>query len=198
MRWLVFDYGEVISRRTEAVPALAARLGVDAEAFDASYWAARNPYDRGQADLDYWRAVAAPFGVTVDEGTSSELTDLDVAGWLYPEPATLELLADLDEAGVPLALLSNAPVSFGRVAERQPWTKHFRHLVFSGDLGVAKPDAEIWATLVERLGARPADCVFLDDRQENIDGALAAGLGGWLWADAADARTRLTQLSFLS
>jgi putative hydrolase of the HAD superfamily len=109
------------------------------------------------------------------------LTSLDIEGWLHPEPAALKLLAALDEAGSALALLSNAPVSFARVAERQDWARHFLATVFSGDLGCAKPDAEIFAALVSRLDANPGDCLFFDDRQANVDAALEAGLWAHRW-----------------
>ncbi|MFJ6670715.1 HAD family hydrolase [Actinosynnema sp. NPDC091369] len=188
MRWVVFDYGEVISEPTGALPELAALLGVPVEDFSRGYWALREPYDTGQADRDYWRAVGAAVDVPVDEELARRLTEVDVRGWLRPEPAVVELLAELASAGVPLALLSNAPVSFARTAEREPWTRHFQHLVFSGDLGVAKPDPRIFAALAERIGAEPADCVFFDDRQVNVDGAIAAGLQGVLWRGPAHAR----------
>ncbi|GGP80681.1 HAD family hydrolase [Saccharothrix coeruleofusca] len=199
MRWIVFDYGEVISKPTEALPTLAGLLGVTAEALSPAYWAHRHSYDLGLPDAEYWRVVAADAGsaVPVDEELAARLTEVDVAGWMHPEPATLALLAELDEAGVPLALLSNAPSSFGRVAERQAWTRHFRHLVFSGDLGVGKPDERIWRELARRLDARPEDCVFLDDRQVNVDGAVAAGMAGVLWRGSAPARDELVRLSVL-
>ncbi|MEU4763889.1 HAD family phosphatase [Actinosynnema sp. NPDC023794] len=188
MRWVVFDYGEVISEPTRELPALAALLGVPVEDFSRGYWAARDAYDAGQSDLEYWRAVGASVDVAVDEALAGRLTEVDVRGWLRPAPGAAELVAELASAGVPLALLSNAPVSFARTAEREPWTRHFRHLVFSGDLGVAKPDPRIFAALAERIGARPADCVFFDDRQVNVDGAVAAGLQGVLWRGPVNAR----------
>ncbi|WP_199440423.1 HAD family hydrolase [Umezawaea beigongshangensis] len=197
MRWIVFDYGEVISRQSEALPVLADLLGATTDEFTTAYWGERHPYDLGCSDLDFWRAVGERLGTRVDEALSARLTEIDVAGWLHPDKGTLALLAELDEAGVPLALLSNAPSSFGRVAERQAWTRHFQHLVFSGDLGVAKPDERIWRELARRLGAEPADCVFLDDRQVNVDGALAAGMSAWLWRGSAGAREELVRLSVL-
>jgi putative hydrolase of the HAD superfamily len=191
VNWIVFDYGEVISKRTEAIPDLAAVLGVGEAAFLEQYWALREPYDRGSSDLEYWGSVGKALGVEIDESTSDTLTAIDIAGWLHTEPATLELLGALDEAGAALALLSNAPSSFGRVAEKQDWARYFRTLVFSGDLGCAKPDPQIFKTLVTRLGAEPGDCLFFDDRQVNIDGAIAAGLRANLWLGAETARGHL-------
>jgi putative hydrolase of the HAD superfamily len=198
MRWIVFDYGEVISKRTRALPDLAGLLGADPIAFEVAYWAHRVQYDRGIPDLDYWRAVGEQVGTHVDEETSAQLTKTDTAGWMETDPSTVELLAEIQAAGAGLALLSNAPTSFGRaVLADAPWTGHFTHLLFSGDLGVVKPDAEIWAALLDRLGARADDCVFFDDRQVNIDGAIASGLSARLWSTAAEARSHLAALGVL-
>lgn len=194
--WLVFDYGGVISRHTEALPELAGRLGVGVAEFEPAYWASRDLYDRGCTDLEYWRAVGAELAVPVDEATSADLTEIDVAGWLHTDPDTVALLAELAAAGGRLALLSNAPVSFGRVASRQPWTEHFRHLVFSGDLRLAKPDPAIWAALLGELGTSAANCLFVDDRQPNVDGARRAGMHAELWSSAARLRPEL--LGFIS
>ena len=82
MRWVVFDYGEVIGRRTGALPSLAAVLGVSPEDFEEVYFAERNAYDRGCGDLPYWRAVGKRLGVRIDAALVERLTGADVAGWL--------------------------------------------------------------------------------------------------------------------
>jgi putative hydrolase of the HAD superfamily len=189
--WLVFDYGGVISRQTEALPELARRLGVGVAELELAYWAGRDRYDRGCTDLEYWRFVGNEVGVPVDEATCAELTAIDIAGWLHTDADTVALLGELAAAGARLALLSNAPTSLGRVASRQPWTKHFRHLVFSGDLRLAKPDPAIWSALLGELRASPANCLFVDDRQPNVDGARRAGMCAELWSSAARLRPRL-------
>jgi putative hydrolase of the HAD superfamily len=188
-RWTVFDYGEVICGRTTAVPELAAAMGVDPADFEPQYWKQRDRYDRGAADIEYWGALGEALGVPVDQSTSDTLTEIDIKGWSCVEPASLELLAALDEAGASLALLSNAPTSFARFAERQDWARHFQVRLFSGDVGVAKPDRAIFELLLARLDAQAGDCLFFDDRQSNVDGARAVGLRAHRWqgVDSAQA-----------
>ncbi|MFD9896214.1 HAD family hydrolase [Amycolatopsis sp. NPDC059027] len=186
MNWIVFDYGDVLSRRTAALPKLAATLGVEAGRLEEHYWALREPYDRGCGDLEYWQSVGKALGVEVDEAKSEELTSIDVEGWSHLEPSSAELLDALGEAGAALALLSNAPSSFGRWARAQDWARHFRVTLFSGDLGCVKPDERIYRILLDRLGAAPADCLFFDDRKSNVDAAVALGIRAHVW-DGADA-----------
>ncbi|MFD1048863.1 hypothetical protein ACFQ1S_26670 [Kibdelosporangium lantanae] len=57
--------------------------------------------------------------------------------------------------------------------------------------------ASLCLALSTSLGAAATDCVFYDDRQVNIDGAVAAGLTAKLWTNAADARAHLAALGVL-
>lgn len=192
--WVVFDYGEVICRRTSALPRLSTRLGVAPGPFAEAYWRERPAYDAGLSDLEFWHAVGAGLGVTVDEGAAADLTRADIDGWLDVDQDVIALLGPLHDAGVNLALLSNAPSSMGRAVEIQPWARLFQHLLFSGDVGVAKPAPAIWSVLIGALGSRPEDCLFLDDRQENVDGARRAGLRAELWPGTEGGRAILARL----
>ncbi|MBB4687500.1 HAD-IA family hydrolase [Amycolatopsis jiangsuensis] len=189
--WIVFDYGEVLCTRTTAIPELAAAMGVSAAAFEPAYWELRDAYDRGSTDLAYWTSIGERLGVEVDETKSAELTELDVAGWTHLVPSSVELLESLAEAGAALALLSNASVSFGAWVRTQEWAKLFRHLIFSGDVRCAKPDAEIYHLLLDQLGAEPADCLFFDDRESNVEGARAVGIRAHVWDGTEAARAAL-------
>ncbi len=51
-------------------------------------------------------------------------------------------------------------------------------LVISAEEGVMKPEARIYHIVLERLGVRPEEAVFIDDIEENVDGARKAGLHG--------------------
>lgn len=194
MRWVVFDFGQVIGLRTEAVPAMAAKAGMPLPEFEPAYWANRSRYDLVGDDLAYWRAVA---GERVDAALAAELTELDEAGWLTVDSAAIALIVELFERGVPMALLSNAPSSFGRAVEAQPWAKYFRTLLFSADLGMTKPDRAIYETLLDRIDADAADCFFTDDRQDNVDGAIAAGLRAARWQGADALRPLLVEFGVL-
>lgn len=198
VRWVVFDYGEVISRRTTELPALAELFGVDEATFAAAYWALRDAYDRGCTDADYWGTVAGQLGVEIDADLVTKLTEVDIRGWLSTVPDSTALVAELHAAGVPMAVLSNAPASFGRVLERQQWVQQVDQLLVSADVGCAKPDSTIWAELLDRLQASPAELLFFDDKPTNVVGAREAGLRAAVWSDAATARTTLVEHGLLS
>ncbi|MFI9385255.1 HAD-IA family hydrolase [Kutzneria sp. NPDC052558] len=91
------------------------------------------------------------------------------------EPPLIGAVLAARQAGIRTALLSNADGP----GEPIPWLDRlFDVLVFSGDVGVAKPDVEIYRLTVARLGLAAGECVFVDDLAVNIRGAVAAGLVG--------------------
>ncbi|GAA0560902.1 HAD family hydrolase [Actinomadura livida] len=197
MEWIVFDYAGVISLSPpdRAGALLPDTAGVPAERFWPAYWAHRLPYDLGEVTAgDFWRQVCGRLGAPVDDGLIEVLVELDVRAWAHVNGDTLDLLEELAEAGTPLALLSNAPVELARMVDGRPWARLFRHRLFSADLRLAKPDPEIFGRLTDRLGARPDQVLFVDDRAENVRAAEAAGIRSVLFTDAAGLRADLRRL----
>jgi putative hydrolase of the HAD superfamily len=60
----------------------------------------------------------------------------------------------------------------------------FDAIVVSGELGTAKPDPAVYAHALRALGAEPGDAAMVGDSLRNdVDGALAAGLGAAIWVN---------------
>jgi putative hydrolase of the HAD superfamily len=77
--------------------------------------------------------------------------------------------------GIPTALLSN---SWGNEYPRELWAGMFDAVLISGEVGLRKPEPEIYLLAAERLGLSPKDCVFVDDLKINVRGAVAVGMVG--------------------
>jgi putative hydrolase of the HAD superfamily len=174
---LLFDFGEVISVAQPAaeVRALAALAGLPVQEFSRRYWALRPDYDAGGTALGYWTGI---LGSTPGAALLRRLVELDVASWIHLNPATLELLDTLHAAGTPVSLLSNAPHELASELRRHHELKRFRHLLFSAELALIKPDPRCYVAALAAIGAGPADVVFVDDRPANIEAAAALGITG--------------------
>ena len=101
---------------------------------------------------------------------------VDYAGVLTDPDAHLlyDFLRTARARGTRTPLVSNAPRA-GPAAKAQ-LSEYFDALVFSGEVGVAKPNREIYLIAAERLGLSAASCVFVDDAARNVQGAADAGL----------------------
>jgi putative hydrolase of the HAD superfamily len=95
-----------------------------------------------------------------------------------------ELLAELDERRVPLALLSNGPNDMQRAAlAALGLERHFRAVLISGDPDVArrKPDPRIFDLACTALETAPQETVMVgDDAESDIAGARAVGMDAYL------------------
>ncbi|RKN21260.1 HAD family hydrolase [Micromonospora musae] len=91
--------------------------------------------------------------------------------------ATLTVLDRLRAEGHRLALLSNATAESAAAWPRSRLASRFDVVVFSCEVGLAKPDPEIYRRTAARLGVEPAACVFVGDGADGeLDGAEAAGM----------------------
>jgi putative hydrolase of the HAD superfamily len=196
-RVVVFDYGEVISRTPHAArDALLAATGLTADELFPVYQELRHDLDRGDLSvLDYWRAIGERMGRTWSVSEVHRLWAIDYTGWFEVDPAVLDLVEELHDAGTRLALLSNAGFDFGDPYRRSPMGSLFETVVVSAEEHVLKPDASIYRDTCARLGIDPAQMVFVDNRAENATGAEAIGAVGHHYTSPAALRTFLQQLA---
>ena len=111
---------------------------------------------------------------------------------LTPIEGTMDLLEDLAAAGVNLYLLSNMPVStFEYLTGRFRFFRHFRDLVISGAIRLAKPEPAIYKHLVDKTAIVPAESVFIDDVLKNVIAARECGLRAIQFHDPASCRHEL-------
>jgi len=191
---VVFDVAGVLLPAGAAIRPLAVELGVPAAELAPAYWAARDDYDRGGPSIEFWARVTRSVGRSLGPDAVTRLDAIDAAGWARTSAEADELLAALARAGVPLALLSNAPATLAARARAAPWSARFGLRLFSCDVGAVKPEAAIYAAAERQLGLTGDAIAFFDDRQPNVDAAARRGWSATRWTGAEDARETLGEL----
>lgn len=179
IKGMIFDFGGVISLPQDSgyVERMLGLLGIeDRDAFHAVYMELRPAYDGGyMTAAAFWEAVTARFGCP--PAPLSTLIDLDVRSWTQINRDTLDFAAALRDHGIITAVLSNMNVDVLAYIEREfPWIRGFDHLVYSCDLGICKPQREIYEYCVSRMGLLPGECVFADDGPANVGAAGEYGI----------------------
>ena len=177
---VLFDYGMVLSAPPDA--AAWARIlsvtGLSEDILHREYWAHRHAYDRGDLTaVTYWHKAATGAGIVL---TPTQLTDLIAADtdlWSQLNPPMLEWAQHLQRAGIRTGILSNMPdaVEAGLRARHQ-WIDTFDHNTWSHAINLAKPEPAIYFHAAEGLRTAPENILFLDDRLENINAAIAVGM----------------------
>ena len=187
IRGVLFDYGLVLSGPPDpaAWEHMKALLHAEEEPFAKAYWRPRHAYDRGDLNANaYWDEVAGELQQRLDDAGRSALKAADVALWTQRNEPMIAWAATLQTAGVPTGILSNIGDAMeAGVRTTCAWLGGFAHHTFSHSLGIAKPELAIYRHAAEGLGLAPAEILFVDDREDNIAAARAAGMRAIRYTD---------------
>ena len=113
---------------------------------------------------------------------------------ILPVEGMEELIAGLKEKGYGIYLLSNASFRQHDYWPRVPASRFFDGTLISADVGLVKPQPEIYRLLCESFSLDPDECVFVDDATGNAEGAFLCGMHPIVFhGDAAELRARLRE-----
>lgn len=136
-------------------------------------------YDRGTRSVDeVAEAVASYRNCSVEEAKANMLLAIE-----YQEEieATARLIPELKMAGYRVIVLSNMSKEYIDFLRKKPVYRHFDEEIISCEVGLVKPEREIYELLLTRYGLRPDETIFIDDRQENVDAAAELGITPFLF-----------------
>ena len=102
-----------------------------------------------------------------------DMTENDARYDFYDEARGV--LMQLRDIG-PMGLLSDAMPSLKRIFDNAGLLELFDEVLISCDIGATKPDEKMYRTITERLEVKPEDCIFCDDRLNNLEGAEKFGI----------------------
>ena len=118
-----------------------------------------------------------------------------LAGSIEESVAVLEAIRS---RALPLYGLTNLPAEkYPLIRARLPYLDWFEAVVVSGEVGVAKPNPEIYRHLLATHSLRPASTLYIDDVMENVAGARALGLNALHFVSSAKLRSDLSDLGVL-
>jgi putative hydrolase of the HAD superfamily len=114
---------------------------------------------------------------------------------LCEKPETVQLVRALRQRGFDIYCLSNMPGPiYEHLRRRHTFWDVFRGIVVSGEIQLMKPEPEIYLHLLERFGLQPAESVFIDDMQANVDAAKGVGLHALRFQNAAQCQQEFDEL----
>lgn len=197
LRAVIFDYGMVLTG--PANPLAHQRMleltQLPHSEFEKGYWRHRLDYDRGTLQgQTYWQAVARTAATTLEPQIIDRLIEQDIRMWGDLNPAMLRWAAQIQAAGLRTAILSNMGAEMlAHLRANFAWLEDFDHLTWSCELDIIKPEPEIYRHTLEKLGVRADEALFIDDREENVEGARRVGMRALLFRDVATLRDDLEQ-----
>jgi putative hydrolase of the HAD superfamily len=177
----------------EAYANLLRITGLPKDQFEPRYWADRPAYDEGKlTGLAFWQEFMRDAGMPANLEIAEELNRWDARYWTTENPAMLAWQLALKERGLLTAILSNMGDSVWESVERElEWIHSFDVLVWSFQLGIAKPDPAIYRHTIAEVGVRPEEALFIDDKLANIEAAQALGMKAVLFSSVDRLRAEL-------
>ena len=177
---VIFDFGYVLSLspRVSDYQNLAKLAGIDGNVFEGIYWSQRADYDRGTIDGPaYWHRAAEVAGVEITPAQIGSLIAADIDIWMRANPVMMEWVRGLKNHGLKIAVLSNMPIEISTHMRRYaPWFGDFDYVCFSAEVQLAKPEAAIFHACLKVVDSKPEECLFIDDRADNVEAARAVGM----------------------
>jgi putative hydrolase of the HAD superfamily len=188
---LIFDFGNVVAHfdYRKACAVYGGRLGITGDEFlervrPLGFSPLVQQYERGEiAAESFSREVCARAGLDI---AHAEFAAAWTAIFRLNEPVA-RLVEFLKGRGYTLVLGSNTNDLHAAHFRRQfaATLGHFDRLVLSYEIGHIKPARAFYLACADAAGVAPEACVFIDDLDENVAGARAAGLQGLVFRDAS-------------
>jgi putative hydrolase of the HAD superfamily len=196
-RAVFFDLGGVILRTEYQAPRqqLAERLGIEYDDLDRIVFDSETGVQAARGTItsrQHWEAVMKRLKRPMDEMESiraeffaGDIIDRDLVNFLRSLRTTHKT-----------GLISNNWSDLRDYLVRERIIDAFDHIVISAEVGVAKPEPEIFRIALEQAGARPEEAVFVDDFYVNIEGCEKVGMKGIHFKDTESAMQQLRELLF--
>ena len=189
---VIFDWGGVLidDPSREMTRFFAGKLGCGEDILVPAISEYIGEFQTGRiAEDDMWEKICAFYGLK--KPVSDSLWKEAVENVFKDREDVFGLVRQLKRSGCMTGFLSNTELPAMEYFYSGKYDQYFDTAVFSCNEGFAKPEPEIYNITAKRLGIEPFEAVFIDDKEENIEGAEKTGMNGILYKDLGGLALRL-------
>ena len=175
IRALILDFGGVISlpQNSKKLYNILQTSNLEHNDFMKVYLNQRANYDNGQiTGKQYWLNILQYYGFESKIPKIPNLIKEDIASWTVINDSMIQFISEIRGKFFKLAIISNMNndvLEYLRVNFR--WFELFDELIFSCEVGINKPNREIYKICLRELNLSACDCLFVDDSLENVRAA---------------------------
>lgn len=110
-------------------------------------------------------------------------------------PHAVSWTKNLKEKGFHLYIISNyGEYTLEQTKDKMEFLKYMDGAIFSYQYQIIKPDARIYEQLLKNYNLKAEECVFIDDKAENVEGAKAAGYQGIVFTTYEEVQEKLEEM----
>lgn len=185
---VIFDLNGVFIKGPKLNEVFRDKFGISAEQFLPVLTDVMAKIRLPNADdsFKYWQPHFQKWGLEIARQDFFNL-------WFFSEKEVPEMIAlarELKEQGLKILIFSNNFVERSEYYGRQfPFLKEiFDKIYYSWQTGLVKPDPRAFENLLTKEGLRPEECLYFDDKQENIETAKNLRIQAFLFEGANKTR----------
>ncbi|MEW6409569.1 MAG: HAD family phosphatase [Nitrospirota bacterium] len=192
---VIFDWGGVLidNPASGLIAYCAKTLGSSDKEFSKVYQKFESVFHRGTISEDkFWEMVCSELNIQKPDRQSLWG---DAFRKVYsPKKEMFSLASSLHNNGYKIGLLSNTEIPAMKYFYEQGYNM-FDVLIFSCIEGIRKPEKRIYELTLERLDLRPEEVIFIDDKEEYINGAKIVGINTILFKSPDQIKKELSLFS---
>ncbi len=173
---IIFDLGRVLVnvQGGEKFARLMQAMGIEPENAFNTFWyeAELRQFMTGELDApSFYQMAKDRFSLP---HSFEEFAD----GWcdlFSPYPGMEEIFNQMAEKYTVGILSDTDPLHWQRISAQYPWLER-ANTTFSFEVGYLKPHPAMFDAAAKKCGKQVAECLFIDDKQDNVDGARYRGM----------------------
>lgn len=173
---IIFDFGGVVIQDVESgTKALAEKLGVQEKTILSVAFIHLKALETGLiSEKQAWERIEKDLGITLGKTFYQEMDDWYIANRPLNEK-TVAIIEELHTLGYKTPLLSDTSPSHARINRSLKRYQFFDPVILSYEEGRMKDDPKAFTNALQKIGVAAKNCIFVDDREDNI--AVARGVG---------------------
>lgn len=195
---IVFDFGGVLGGTDRKMfnEELQVCLGLSQKEADDLIDQYKGARASGQTAKQFWDTYSQRTGTELAPDWLAYLEKVRLLA-LTSDPGMQRLVGELHRRGYRIALLANMSAHRAEAIRKRGIFKPFDLVLLSSELGCKKPDKKIFHALLSRVNVPPSSCIFIDDKQKNVDAALSLGIDAICFCSEKQLREELAQRGIL-
>ena len=194
---VIFDIGGVLVNKSPVLQEVLDEFSLKEEGIYYYYLATLRKLEVGEIDEpEFWRLFTQEFNIKKPVPNPSPLIkryqkEIKVSS----EVVSIKL--ELKKKGVLLAALSNTITTHANHLKKLGVFNDFDLTILSNEVGLLKPDPEIYKLVLLRLKVSPEEAIFIDDEPSYVKGAERIGINSFTFSNAEKLKKDLMEIRLL-
>jgi len=172
---VIFDYGGVVKQMSDAfIRNVAKSFNIDEEEFLEVYRKPLSPLLRGtMSEENFWKNCSSQLNLP---DNFKQLYKGIYKKFFHIFSEIIDLVEELKKKGIITAVLSNVSRMHADMIREYKGYEFFDVVILSCEVGIVKPEKEIYQLTLDKLGIKGEEAIFIDDREENLVPARELGI----------------------